>query len=485
MKQKILKETKNGINILVVEDDKFAMENILLSLEPEGYIVDTAVSAYQAEKLIEKSVYDILITDVKLPGIDGITFAEKCKTKFPNIKVIVITGFADEPSVIRALKIGVNEFLKKPYREKEMLISVQKLVHLKQLEEENRSLQEHLSKENYYLKKEIKIQEKVSSRHNVIGESEGIKKCLLQSDKVAQFKINAMIRGESGTGKEVIAQYIHANSHRADKPFITVNCASISPSLFEAEMFGYEKGAFTGATEAHAGLFEIANKGLIFLDELTEIPSSMQAKLLRVLEQQNIRRVGSTKQIDIDVQVIAATNRNINEAIEKGFLRMDLYHRIALLEINIPPLRERIEDLELLYAYFVEMYNDQFQVKAPKMTEKFMTFLKSQKWEGNIRQFSNFVKKWCLFGLEASEADVRLWVNSTNETRLNDHFESVLKFDFISGNVSEIEQAKQMLVQKILSLYKGNKSKAANHLGLSYPGLLKIMNRIEIKQLEN
>lgn len=472
----MLENVNSKIRILIVEDDKFALENIVLSLEPEGYLLDTAVSAYQAEKFIEKYSYDILITDVKLPGMDGITFAEICKNKFPDIKIIVITGFADEAAVIKALKIGVNEFLKKPYREKEMTISVSKLIHLRNLELENRAMKEKLAKENIYLKKEIAKQSQINNSI-VVGESEVIKKCLLQADKVAQYKINALIRGESGTGKEVFAQYIHKTGHRSDKPFVAVNCAAVSPSLFEAEMFGYEKGAFTGAMEPHAGLFEIADGGIIFLDELTEIPASMQAKLLRVLEQQAVMRVGSSKTMNIDVQVLAATNRDVNTAIKDGVLRLDLYHRIALVEINIPPLRQRNGDIKLLVEYFTELYNNQFNVVAPELPGNIISDLLKQKWEGNVRQLSNFVKKWCLFGKDVTLDEVKAWYTNKEFSYQEHELNTEMRFDFIDGTYEELIRAKQMLVSKIISKYNGNKSRAASHLGLSYPGLLKIIKK--------
>ena len=466
----------NDIHLLVVEDDEFSMENILMTLEPRNFDIDTARSVHQAAKLLEENQYNILVTDVKLPGGDGISLVERFKDRLPAMKVIVITGYADDDAVIRALKLGVNEFLKKPYREKEMLISVDKLLEQQRLEEENKSLRERLEKENNLLRKES-ARTTITENLGIIGKSADLHKCMSLAEKVAKFEINALIQGESGTGKELFAQFIHKHGPRAKKPFVAVNCASISPSLFESELFGYQKGAFTGANESRAGLFEVANHGIIFLDEIGEVPVAMQAKLLRATETQSIRRVGSTVDIPIDVQIISATNINIMKSITENSFRLDLYHRLATIEIKLPPLRDRIEDFDMLFEHFMQVYEKQFDISAPRLSSTQIDFLKRQQWFGNVRQLSNFVKKWCLLGNEANDDDLSLWVSSTSEPVNTDPVKSFLRFDFFEGTICELENAKKMLVMKVLGKYKNNKLRTAKHLGLSYPGLMKMLKK--------
>lgn len=477
-KGKIIKQDHSDIKILVVEDDQFAMENILMTMEPRNYNIETARSIHQAVKLLDANVYNVLITDVKLPGGDGISLIEKYRDRLPEMKVIVITGYADDDAVIRSLKLGVNEFLKKPYREKEMLISVDKLLETQRLELENKILRERLEKENVVLRKEV---EKIKANDvaGIIGNSEELKKCMVLAEKVARFEINALIEGESGTGKELFTQYVHREGPRAKKPFVAVNCASISPSLFESELFGYEKGAFTGANESRAGLFEVADKGIIFLDEVGEIPFGMQAKLLRATETQTIRRVGGCVDIPIDVQIVSATNTNIIKSISEKQFRLDLYHRLATIEIKLPPLRDRMEDFQMLLTHFMMVYENQFSVKAAKISNSQIEFLKTQQWSGNIRQLSNFVKKWCLLGNEAGDDEISIWMNTDKDNLQGEHVKAELRFDFINGTIEELETAKKMLVMKILNKYKNNKLKTAKHLGLSYPGLLKMMKRFD------
>lgn len=294
-------------------------------------------------------------------------------------------------------------------------------------------------------------------------------------------------------------QYIEgsaADCHCSTKPFVAVNCAALSPSLFESELFGYEKGAFTGAAEARAGLFEAANGGIMFLDELTEIPLTLQAKLLRVVESQVVRRVGGAEARPIDVQILCSTNRNIAEAIEGGFLRLDLYHRLAAVEIVLPPLRERTEDFEALTAHFIALYEQQLGLQAVPIPPTIMSFLKEQPWEGNIRQLSNIMKRWCLFGEHSDGNDVAVWLSQTSlaesslaggssrggsKTSPNGMGSSLSASDaflhgvFAKGTFEELNDIKERLIREVLKKYHGNKTKAAQHLGISYPGLLKML----------
>ncbi len=481
-----LDQKKDTVRILAVDDDEFALENMVLGLDQEGYRIDTAATASQALELVRGAYYNIVITDVKLPREDGITLVERCQEILVDAKYIVITGYTDEASVIRALKLGVNEFLKKPYRNLEMATAVRRLLKAQRLEVENRQLRERLERENELLHTQVarNADQEVGSEL-VVGESSSIAKCKGQARKVAEFGVNALIRGESGTGKEVFAQYIHLQGSRSTKPFVPVNCAAFSATLIESELFGYEKGAFTGAAGSRAGLFEVANGGLLFLDEFTELAIEMQAKLLRVVETQQVRRLGSAGLIDIDVQIVCATNRNIAQAIEEGYLREDLYHRLATTEIVLPPLRTRMEDFDLLLGHFIKLYQGQFDKSFPPLDEAMRSLLHSQSWGGNVRQLANFVKKWFLFGDSAGRSDVEQWLNVTARTKVSDELHCEFRYDFVNGTIKELEEAKMLLVRKILQKFDGNKSAAARHLGLSYPGLLKMLRGFERKQHEN
>lgn len=462
--------------ILVVDDDEFARENVEISLQSAGANVLTAGSAYQALKATEATYCHIVVTDLKMPGMDGVALAEKVRQAHPTTKFILVTGFADEEAVIRALRVGVNEFLKKPYRNAELLIAVQKLLEQHNLEDENRLLRERIEQENIQLRRELDR----STDHTqsaMIGSSPSLITCKELAAKVSQFAVNAIIQGENGTGKEVMAQYIHTTGTRSNKPFVGVNCAAISVSLFESEMFGYEKGAFTGATTSKAGLFELANGGILFLDEVTEIPTTMQAKLLRALETQTIRRVGGTRDISLDVQVLSATNRDITAAIDDGFLRTDLYHRLATVEIALPPLRMRREDIPELVKTFRDRYQRQFGNPSEEVSPQAMQMFIDAPWPGNIRQLGNVMKRWVLFGPDVALSELQSAAGTTSPMPAGRT--SMMHYAFVDGTMDEVELAKQHLVMTIMQRYNGNKSKSAKHLGLSYPGLLKILRRID------
>lgn len=467
-------------SVLVVEDDTFALQNILTTLRRKGYSVEGFPTAHKALKFLENNQFHLIISDVKLPIMDGLEFIGECKKRQLSSKYIIVTGYADESSIIRALRLGVDEFLKKPYREGELLHAVARSIKMLELENENSRFKERLQTENTILHRELNKRISIETA-GLVGNSSGVQKCLAQADKVGQFSINALIRGESGTGKEVMAQYIRQRGARSGKSFVAVNCAALSPSLFESELFGYEKGAFTGANEARAGLFEVANGGIIFLDELTEIPIALQAKLLRVVESQMVRRVGASEPKAIDVQILCSTNRVISEAIEGGFLRLDLFHRLAAVEIVLPPLRERLEDFELLAAHFIALYEQQLGTKSVPIPETIMTYLKRQRWEGNIRQLSNVMKRWCLFGEHSDYHDVAAWLeqpqyknSSTDQTATTDQT-VFLHCDFHEGTFDELDAIKAKLIREVLHKYHGNKTKTAQHLGISYPGLLKML----------
>ncbi|MCF6269019.1 MAG: sigma-54 dependent transcriptional regulator [Melioribacteraceae bacterium] len=459
------------ITVFIVDDDEFSLENISLSLSSDKYEITQTGSSEEALSLLQKNDYDIAILDLKLQGMSGLDIIEKVKGNNKLTKYLLITGYSEEEAFIKATRIGVNDILKKPYEEFKLHSTLEKLLHLKKLEEENLAYKEKLQKENEILKDQLDKSFE-DGQNSMIGNSPLFKSALDKAESVAKYSLNTLICGETGTGKELLARFIQRKGTRKNEAFVPVNCAALSEPLFESELFGYEKGAFTNALQSHAGLFEVANGGIIFLDEITEIPISLQAKLLRVLEDKKIKRVGSTKEIEIDVQILCSSNRDTSEAISEGFLREDLYHRIAQTEIVLPPLRERMDDLDLLSTHFYSLYCRMFDKENKGIPEEITEYIKNQSWEGNIRQFSNFMKNYSIFGTitrynvpqtkptnrvaEAPKVDTKIEGNS---------------FEFENGSFNELEIAKQWLIEKALNKFNGNKTLAAKHLGVSYQGL--------------
>jgi len=468
--------------ILVVDDDEFSLENIGISLKSKkNYEFDLAENYLEAVSYLKSNKYNILIADLKLPyksGLDVISFAIKNNSARSSI---LITGYADEPSIVKAVKIGANSILKKPYDESELHSIIKKLLKTQKLEDENRQLKEKLEKENEILR-EFVLSE--ADEYKIIGNSPLLKKALQKCDRVAQISdankhaVNCMLIGESGTGKELLARYIHRTGKRNKAPFIAVNCAELSPSLFESELFGFKKGSFTSSVESRAGLFEVARGGIIFLDEITEIPRELQAKLLRVVETKKIRRIGETNLIDVDVQIISATNKTQVEINELDILRNDLFQRLSTVLITLPPLRERGEDIALLLNYYLDKFSKQFDIEPPPITKKLTKKLNSSPWSGNIRQLSNFVKNWIFFGQFSDESEVESWMNNGHNPIISNEF----IFKFNKGTMAEIEDAKIWLAKKILKYCNYNKAKAARHFGMTYPGFHKLLKKIQKRE---
>jgi DNA-binding NtrC family response regulator len=461
--------------ILIVDDDEHALENVSLALTGAQANVLTASSPHKALQIAESTYCHVVITDVKMPGMDGITLAERIRNHHPTTKFIVVTGYANEDAVIRALRLGLHEFLRKPFHNAELLAAVGSLLEQHNLEEENRRLRHRLEFENKQLHATINALATVTTPE-IIGSHPMLIHCLGLADTVASVGINALIQGETGTGKELLAQRIHARGPRSEGPFIAVNCAAVSSTLFESEFFGAEKGSYTGSTATRPGLFELANGGVLFLDEVTEIPTTMQAKLLRVIESGAVRRVGGSVDIPIDVQIISATNRPIHTAIVGGHLRTDLYHRLATVDIELPALRDRRTDILSLFTYFLEHYQGQFARNCAMPDKSHMAIIESATWPGNIRQLANVARRWVLFGPEQSL--VSLHRDGMAPPTGSDDAHAFMRFTFVQGTFAEIEAAKHDLVHKAMTRYNGNKSAAARHLGLSYPGLLKVLRRM-------
>ncbi len=469
-------KSNNGFkkHVLVVEDDQFALENILISLRNNSLNASGFSRAEEALDQIKKFSNPIIVADIKLPGMSGLEFIRKARRKRNEIKAVVITGYSEIGNYEQALKLKADAFLKKPYDEFEFIQIIQKLGNELALEIENRHLKEKLAKENSYLQKHLNRTIKAESTE-IIGESEALKSCLNKSLKVAEHGVNALIVGESGTGKEMIAQYIQHHSRNRSKAFVDLNCATLGPNLVEEELFGHSKGSFTGAHQAKAGLLEVADGGILFLDEITEIQPEIQAKLLRIIETGRFRRIGSVTEKDVMVQFLASTNRPIQTALQENYLREDLFHRLSTVVINIPPLRERMSDFDLLLNHFIGLYGQKFKQEALDIPDQIYQYLLKHHWPGNIRQLAAFIQKWFMFGDESDLDDVKHWLGVAAIPALKHG----MLYQFQEGTLSELQKAKYWLVKKALKRFKGNKTHAATHMGMTYNGLLKLLKRFE------
>jgi two-component system, NtrC family, response regulator AtoC len=360
--------------ILVVEDNE-GLRNILKeALAEEGHAITTAENAEEGIEKLKTAGFDIVITDLKLPEGDGITVLEAAKSEQPGIDVIVITAYGTVEKAVGAMKKGAADFMTKPFSIDHIRLQVAKIL-------KNRKIKE----ENAYLKS--------SAKREIVGASPKIKEIIERVNKIAQNDATILIMGESGTGKEIIAEAIHTKSNRADFPLIKVNCAALAPGVLESELFGHEKGSFTDAVYMKKGRFELANKGTIFLDEIADLPLALQVKLLRVIQEKEFERVGGEKTLKSDVRIIAATNKDLKAQVKAGKFREELYYRLNVVEIYMPSLRERREDIPLLAEYFIKKYSDFSGYRVKGIRKKALSLLETYDYPGNIRELENIIQR--------------------------------------------------------------------------------------------
>ncbi len=364
--------------ILVIEDERSMREVLKILLEEEGYEVSAASDGLEGMEAIRSNIFDLVITDIKMPGADGFEVLKMVKDVFPGTIVIMVTAFGTTESAIEAMKKGAYDYIHKPFKIDEIRLIINKALEKKKLSEELSLLREKF-RSSFRLE-------------NIIGKSNRMQELFKLIPRVAQSNSTVLVTGESGTGKELVAAALHNLSPRKNKNFVTINCATFPEGLLESEMFGHVKGSFTGAVYSKAGLFEIANGGSFFLDEIGEMPLSLQSKLLRVIENGTFRRVGGTADIKVDVRVICATNRNIPEAVASGGFREDLYYRLNVIPINVPPLRERREDIPLLLEHFL----GKFSGNSKKISPEALQLLMKHNWKGNVRELENIVERMVL-----------------------------------------------------------------------------------------
>lgn len=368
-------------HILVVDDENSLRELLVIMLQREGYRVDEAVNGLEALSKISENPYDLIVSDIQMPKMNGIELLRELRQREIEVTVMMITAFSSTEEAVEAMKLGAYDYITKPFKNDEIRLAIKNALERTQLQAENRQLKQQLG-ERFSFKQ-------------LIGNSPAMKEMIELLERVAPSQANVLICGESGTGKELVAKALHLNSPRKEKSFVPINCGAIPENLLESELFGHEKGAFTGADRRKEGLFEAAEGGTLFLDEIGELPMMMQVKLLRVLQEREFRRVGGTKNIPLDIRLLAATNRDLEDAVQAGIFREDLYYRLNVVQVELPPLRERATDIPLLMDYF---YRQRSGKDHLPISDAAMSCLLEYAWPGNIRELENFVERTHVIG---------------------------------------------------------------------------------------
>ncbi|MCF6157902.1 MAG: sigma-54-dependent Fis family transcriptional regulator [wastewater metagenome] len=431
--------------LLLVDDDKSALDGLIKILTLDGYPVSGVLSGYEALNLLSKKNFDIVVTDMKLPGLGGIPLIHEIKKKDESIAIVVITAYSSVKTAVDAIKCGADNYLTKPIHIEELTLILEKLWEKQQLIEQNRLLKEKLK--NKYRFSEL------------VGGTPQMQQIFKMIEDVAPSTASILILGETGTGKELVANAIHYQSERAGMPFIALHCAALSEGVLESELFGHEKGAFTGAVQSRKGRFELADGGTLFLDEVGEMSLKVQVKLLRVLEKGEFERVGSEKTIKVDVRFVAATNRDLEKEVLEGRFREDLYYRLNVITVHLPPLRERKEDTPLLANFFLMKYTKKYKKEIHGFTPAAVKALCSHQWPGNVRELENIVER----------AIVLCKGNMITEKHLPGSIiqgtEDIPVVKIPIG--TSLKEAEKEIIQKTLQITHGSKSDAAKILGIS------------------
>lgn len=444
--------------ILLVEDEARMRAVIMMLLSDLPLEFVEAADGHEALDALEQNPFDLVITDLKVPVGSGMDVLSHVKEKDPELPVIVITAFGSIDNAVEAIRLGAFDYVTKPFTEERLRVCVTKALQISRLTSEVRNLRREIE-DNYKF-------------DNLIGNSPEICEVLKLAADVSRLDTTVLITGESGTGKELLSRAIHYNSHRAGGPFLPVNCAAIPSTLLEAELFGFEKGAFTGASRQQKGKFEIASGGTIFLDEIGDMGLDVQAKLLRILEGQQFERLGGTRSIQANVRVIAATNRNLKEMVESKLFRNDLYYRINVFPIQLPALREHPDDIPLLAKYFIKKFSQAFGRKQPQLTESAMAMLRRHPWHGNVRELKNVIERAMILCKSETIMPRHLILHESPEGM---HFNRMAMDQIVTHLIGEtgiaLEELEKRLVLQAMNLSKQNVSKAARLLRLTRPTL--------------
>ena len=435
---------QQNAKILIIDDEKIALKNLEHVMKKEGYTVVSTQSGQNALKLLEEQSFDVVLTDLRMEKVDGMQILKRCHELYPDTEVIMITGFATLETAVETMKHGAFYYISKPFKLDEVRKVVKEAVEKVRLKNENRQLREQI--ENY------------QGKVKIITQDVKIQKLLETARQIAPTDCNVLLSGESGTGKELFARYIHYSSNRAEGPFFAINCGAFTEELLSNELFGHEKGAFTGATTMKKGLTEMASGGTLFLDEITEMPPSMQVKLLRVIQEKEVLRLGATEPVKVDVRFIAATNRDIQSAIKTGDFRQDLYYRLNVVLLHIPPLSERKDDIPLLSYYFLKKYSALMKKNITEISPDVIAVLMNYDFPGNVRELENIIER----GVALSTVNSIEIINLPEDLReLN-----IKTFRRKEGKIPSLEDQEMSYINWVLGEVGGNKTLAAQILGI-------------------
>ncbi len=449
------------MRILIIEDEKISRITLNDVLQKEGYQVSSTETGLKGLSLFEQKSFDVVLVDLRLPGMDGLEVLRKIKAKSPNTTVIIMTAYGTVESAVEALKLGAYDYISKPFAPDHLLTILRNVQNL-----------QHVLNENQQLKKRLELIEKKP----IVGSSPSIRRLQEIIRHVARHDSTVLIVGESGTGKELVARALHQNSWRNDQPFLAVNCAAIPESLLESELFGYEKGAFTGATKRHFGYFERAKQGTLLIDDIDDMPMNMQVKLLRVLQEQEFIRIGGWETIKVRARVIAATKVDLKQRVAEGLFREDLFYRLNIIPIVLTPLRERKEDIPQLIEHFLEKKNakDKLHLFTPELVQQLMAY----DWPGNVRELENFVERFIAFSGMASFNPFELLQGNTTETATASQTKEMQY-----GSFNEFMAAKEReIINWALEKSNNNISKAADLLQLPRTTLRSKLDKIRGKK---
>jgi two-component system response regulator PilR (NtrC family) len=460
----------NNIKILVVDDDASIRNMLAIVLKSEGYKVTVADSSESALKEMKNQAFELVISDIKMPGISGIELLKKVKMIDTEVPVIMITAFASANDAVEAMKLGAEDYVTKPFNLDELKLIIQKSLYKRSIETENIKLKSRLTDKEKF--------------ENIVGKNHKMLRIFDLIDTVSQTDSTVLITGESGTGKELIARALHNKSPRSDKEFVSVNCGALPENLLESELFGHIKGAFTDAYKDKTGLFLQAHNGTLFLDEIGEMSQKMQVKLLRAIQERMIRRVGSGEEIEVDVRIIAATNKDLAGGMQDGEFRSDLYYRLNVISINVPPLRDRRDDIPLLLNYFLGFYNKRFHRHIEGFEKDILDLFLRYSWPGNIRELENFVEravaleKNSFIGLNSLPPE--LIYNISEKKAIQEDVETMLSDENFDFN-DYIDGVSRNILLKALELNHSNLKKTSEMLKLNYRSLRYLLEKHNIK----
>lgn len=460
-----MKQTK----ILIAEDDDLNRKNLMELLSEIGSAVTAVSDGKEAMEVFSNDKYDLVITDLKMPHVDGLQLLKFIKDVNPDNVVVVITGYATVKSAVDAMKLGAFDYITKPLKDDHVKMIIDRALSFARLKDENIALKDHLKKKYDFGK--------------MIGYSDSMKKVFSMIEKVSSTDSTVIIYGESGTGKELVAQAIHFNSDRQANPLVTVNCGAIPEDLLESELFGHEKGAFTGAIRSRTGRFELAQTGSIFLDEIGDMSPALQVKVLRVIQERQFERIGGVKTIDADVRIIAATHQNLEKAVEEKKFREDLFYRINVIPIYLPPLRERMVDIPILINHFLETFNKSKKKNIEGLTPKAMDYMMQYQWPGNVRELQNLIemlvvtKEKGLINVDAVPEKVKLSPSKS------DHVVGRVDLPDEGLNLNEmVNELEKDILRKALRKSGGVKNKAAKLLRLNRTTFVEKLKRYNISE---